>query len=719
MSLIDIKNKWDIALDGVGYMLRGTPESPRYRMTQATLFNPRYAQGDRSYEDLSQYWFVRQTDWYSGFKTDQSWEDDGKYFYATNIDTYTNPGEIKCAKGHTDIYTFSETLTCGSDGLVSADSGKFVGTYESTGDSKPNVYKENGASYDDISPGFSSVNLACSQMYLRENTLWLGSSASSSNGATFVVAYTNNGSTFTDCTGDIRSVLYPGTIGSSDCLQKSLCQESYNGTHYVFVTTSLSSDPNQNQMWSLLKTTETSPSSSAHWTKILSGYKKEPIACKWFASNLYYLLYEEATSECQLWCYNLSAGTNQQIYSFQNANYNNNYCGDKYLHEFNGKLVVTVPDTEVWEWDGTNIQRIFLRDSNKQALGHDAEINLYYGALIVEGRLHWYNLVYDGFNFHNWIKDNFDSSNSVYLVPLFSSTDGKWYGTGTATANTGKMFSLGAASYKGTDGKNYLIMNNLDTLVGVDKVAYFVDIMFNKLSDNDKIEVSYCTDELTSSSTFISLGSVSYSTDGGNITQKRFYFPINVTYRKIWLKIDLSTSTGTTTAVVKDVVFAYLPHPDEEAIWTLTINGGDYQLDYQNEPDSKRGREIKEKIWLLLRNKQNFDYQDVNYCSTTLSQQLLTTDSTMYVADTSEFPEAGRLMIGDVVYYYTGKTINSFTGVTQGKKETSAVTQAQGATVHNGYKVRLQSVDTVMPTSYQNDTRQNEYDIQVVLREIK
>ena len=81
-----------IALDGLGYIMAGSPTSPARSMSQQPVFGNRFASGDRDYTDFSLFWYWAQTDWLGGFKDDKEWADDTMYYYSTNIDAFTEQG---------------------------------------------------------------------------------------------------------------------------------------------------------------------------------------------------------------------------------------------------------------------------------------------------------------------------------------------------------------------------------------------------------------------------------------------------------------------------------------------------------------------------------------------------------------------------------------------------------------------------------------------------
>jgi hypothetical protein len=113
MSRIATKGTYHVALNGTGLLLEGAPGRLSYTVEQAPLYGTRFASGDRSYNDLAQWWYLIQTDWSGGIKETVSWEDDAKYYFSSNIDAQTRVGSIKLALAPASVHTFTENILCG------------------------------------------------------------------------------------------------------------------------------------------------------------------------------------------------------------------------------------------------------------------------------------------------------------------------------------------------------------------------------------------------------------------------------------------------------------------------------------------------------------------------------------------------------------------------------------------------------------------------------
>ena len=90
MSKLQAKH---IEIAGVGYALYGSPEAPSYQMTQAPLYENRFAQGDRSFGDFKDWWYWAQ-DLFETIVPDEVWNDDGRFAWGFGIDTKRFPGRV-------------------------------------------------------------------------------------------------------------------------------------------------------------------------------------------------------------------------------------------------------------------------------------------------------------------------------------------------------------------------------------------------------------------------------------------------------------------------------------------------------------------------------------------------------------------------------------------------------------------------------------------------
>lgn len=694
MAFISTKSKFHIALDGVGLLLQGAPDRLAYQSGQASVYGNRFASGDRSYNDLSQWWYFVQTSWAAGFKDVVSWLDDAKYYFSTNMDAWSENGAIKLTRLTTLHTTLTENIICGAELEVNALTKKYLGTDDNAG-GEPVIY-ENGS---DISAAQMTSNQnTISQLSARNGILWVSTVGV---GATNVVL-TWTGSAWTDQSAYIDTLTTHQSMSSR-------CHVEYAGTMYVF------RDNTTNDSYALVKTTVKNPSAGANWSLVFEKLTTDsvPIACAIYNAKIYYLVNFSTSTELRV--YDIAAATDTSVQVFKNTSINNYGVGDKLLTVLNGKLIITIPPREIWQIDGSTLTRIFMRDEYKlNNLLAESYPYLGAGCVIADNKAFWGNLVYDGTYFYGGWKEVTDATGSS-VYPMFVDSSGIIYHSDSV--NNKKLYSLAltGSTYKGTADKNFLVFNNFDLLSGIDKLAYSTTILFKPLVSGQSIIVEYFLGELTSTSTWVALGTASFTLDAGVVTDKTFYFGAAVTFKKIWFRVKM-TAGGSDTPTMNDLIMEYLPVPTYKKDWKLNINCGDEVKRLDGGLVETTGRELKGRLERAWWTKSILDFQDLDYATTLLNGSLTAAATTITVDDTADFPEQGRIRIDDEEITYTGKTPTTFTGATRGARSTRAVTHADNAVINNAYKVILTDLSTRIPISLED--KELEYVVGINLREV-
>ena len=245
----------------------------------------------------------------------------------------------------------------------------------------------------------------------------------------------------------------------------------------------------------------------------------------------------------------------------------------------------------------------------------------------------------------------------------------------------------------------------------LDKLFYDVTITFDALVSGQAIEVQYSTND---GSTFTSLGTASFTTDGA-IINKSFLFGASIVTKKMILKFIL-TGGGSNTPSFNDYSCRYLPFVNYTKLWNLNINCGDEvkRLDGRlMETTARQLKGILEGAWW---NKSVLDFQDFDYATTLLDGALNNSDTTITVDSTDDFPEQGRLKVDDEEILYTGKTRTTFMGCTRGSRETLAVLHSNNAVINNAYKVVLTDLQYRIPVALKD--KELEYTVGLSLREV-
>lgn len=714
MSFIDTKSKFHVALDGQGLILQGAPDRIAYQQGQAPLYGQRFASGDRSYNDLSSWWYFVQTSWAAGFKNITSWLDDAKFYYSSNIDSWSENGAIKLCReqypsGSSGDNDFTYEIGSGFEGIVNNTLSKFVSTIDES-DNRPHIYKASAGedtAFTDISTTTISTSAnVVSQMWANSGILWFNTSGV---GANYVVG-TWDGTTWTDQSAYIYNA--GATISFQPA--SSRCGVSYLGVTYVFCDDAITANK-----YALVKTSVSNPSAAANWSKVfeITNTKALPVACAGYDGKIYYIIYTSPIAE--LWCYDITAATNNVVQRFTNVVFNTSGVGDKMFSNVAGKLVITIPDNEIWELSGSALTKIYTKDVFKSAgtNGYTPEINayLYQGAVNQDNKAWWGNMMYDGTYFFNTWKNDADSTtNKPY--PLFADSSLRIWETHTGDRSVLWSLNQNGSLYKGDADKNFLVFSNFDNISGIDKLAYSATILFSPLLSGQKIAVEYLTGELTPTATWTVLGSASYSVDGGVVTDKTLYFSSAIVFKKMWIRVKLE-SGGSNTPSMKDFVMEYLPVPSYKKNWTINVNCGDEVKTLSGRLVETTARELRGKLERSWWTKSVLDFQDLDYATTAISGGSLTsTNTTITVVSTRDFPEQGRLRIEDEEITYTGKTQSTFTGCTRGARSTRAVSHADTTVVNNAYKVIITDMSSRIPIALEG--RELEYVMGISLREV-
>lgn len=708
MSFVSTKGIYHVALDGVGLLLQGAPDRMAYRQQQAPVYGQRFASGDRDYNDLSQWWYFIQTDWSGGFKDTIAWANDAKYYYSTNIDTWSEPGGIKLARDPVSDEDFSETIYCGAlAGIGTGDPTvyQFVGTGDD-GSSRPHVYRASigqGNAWTDVSTTTIDTNQnIVSQVSGRNGTLYVSTVGV---GATDVVLI-YDGTTWTDCSATINGFF-------TYQMMSSRCHCHYQGTTYVFGDNSI------NGQYGLVKTSTRYPS-GANWSLEFEkvGVDGLPVACIARSGYIYYLVNSSFGMELYKW--DIANNVDTLLRVFPNASSDNWGMGDKLLVDLNGTIIVTIPSREVWSLSSSDVlTRLWVRDdfknnniSSSLAVGY-----LYGGAVVSENKVWWGNLMYDGVGFHNTWRPDDDSTNLVKnlyvdsadrIIQKFSNDESIIY----------MVHPSNWSNYKGaTDNANYIIFNNFDNVAGVDKIAFSLTLLFKPLASGQSIEIEYFLGEMVASPSWVSLGTASATLDGTTVRDKTFFFGTSVIFKKIWFRVKLEAG-GSDTPTLNDVVMEYLPVPTYKKLWVLRVNCADELKRLDGQDLKVKARELRGRLEVAWWTKALLDFQDFDYATTTVSDNPLSSSNatiTVPSGGTRDFPEQGRLRIEDEEIFYTGKTNTTFTGCTRGARGTRAASHVQNTVINNAYKVLVTELSNEVPIALEG--KELEYVTQITIRE--
>jgi hypothetical protein len=212
-----VRDKYHVAINSKGYILRGAPERPAYKREVLASQVDRLAISDISYSDFAgqTLFYLAQTDWSAGIKDDRTWKDDGKFYYSTNIDAHSKLGSIKLSSGLTLKKDFTENINCGIYGSVAGTSYHYIGTND-TGSTKPAVYRSSdGTTFSDISSSaISDLRTDVSCLRVVNSALWI--TTLGVNQTDVVQSY--DGTSFTDHSAAILAASTLVSVLNSSCV---------------------------------------------------------------------------------------------------------------------------------------------------------------------------------------------------------------------------------------------------------------------------------------------------------------------------------------------------------------------------------------------------------------------------------------------------------------------------------------------------------------------
>jgi len=661
--MVITQDKYHIALDGVGMILQGTPDQPVYRVEPAPIYTSRFAQGDRTYDDFSKWWYWIQTDWSQGLQNDPSWQDNGKYYYSQNIDSWSFPGSFQLCRQPEAYDEAADTVHLFNVGIAGGfDRGYFGG--------------DDGLLSDTLLSIETGTNDDVTLIEFFQDYAWIGHW--NLNPADHTVRVYDD-STWTDVGGYIDDALaWPGS-GIRHCSAGVVVGDRI----YLGVMT--------NDQHGIVSCAKGLPTASGDFTVHLnSDAEMDFLGMKHVAGKIVYLV--ENGGIGWIGVYDIAADANSTLLSFKDIDGFGFRNASRALFETtDGVLIAITYNTsdgdiggELWLYNGSSLTRLYKSDDRRKALFGAQGVGYFEHGGAQKGNQVMFPgiTVVDGV-VHNWIQDLSDADYD--LVPIGVNESGDIYFVDQDTDTDVKVIEGdGTTAYKSTAGENYIVFNQFDKVSGIEKLAYSVTMIFDKFDVGEKITVEYNIDDISVEGDWQELGFASYTQDGADVTEKTLYFPENTIFKKMWIRIKLD-GDGTSTPVYHDYIMAYVPIPPQDKRWILSVDCGDYINLLNGQRQDQNGREIRgnlEQSWLTNR---IVDFQDVDFAMCNLTSAVSVGDVTISVDDTSEFPETGRIRIEDEIIYYTGKTQKTFTGCTRGEKDTEdsahSITQSGTGTI--------------------------------------
>jgi len=716
-----VKNKYHVAINGSGYILRGAPAKPAYSRSVVPSQVERLAISDLAYSDFAGtgLFYLAQTDWSAGIKSEKVWRDDAKFYYSTNIDTYSEPGSIKLPLDVAQETGFSNSVVCAVYGeaerVSAAIASEYFGGDAGGGALSPDLmYKTSEtANWTSLASLNSSNRSLVSQVLTHKNKIFFNSCPIGTN-TTEVIKNYYQGSV-TDHTGAVSAAI---AWASAPTASRAMCIIA--GTIYAGV------DRISSNFCGVVKSAD----GGTTWSSVFEINGKHFIADMiGYGDGIYYLLdTNDGSGGLELRFYDLVNSADALIKRFPygyawrkwTTGSGTEYTtargtGGRYLFVFNGKLVVTAPQKsgygEIWDYDETTLRRIFVVDETKEAIGGDATSYIDNGGCEHKNRLHWGNLVYDGEYFFNGVK-NFNDTTDQMTVPIFSNGNLLYY-SGAKGQQMASIMRENSGVYRSVVDKNYLVFSEMAPVASIDKLFYSLTVIFDVLDVAELIKIEYSIDDRV---TWTNIGTVTPASEGSG-TKREFVIPNNVIYNKIWFRVNLN-GDGTSTPKLNDLIIAYKPMPNYKNRWVMRLAMSDEVKLLNNQIDERRGYEMSSELWNEKLIKQSVLFEDVDYMECNLVSAMASGATSALVDKTNRFPRQGRVraVSGGVAeeMYYTSATPNKILGITRGARGTRARAYVSGK-LKNDYDVYVEDIKTELNFT---DEKKNESIAQVMLIEL-
>lgn len=705
MAYVATKGKFHVALDGQGLILQGSPDRPAYAMAQAPIYGNRFASGDRDYTDFSFWWFWAQTDWSGGYKLEDAWEDDAKFFDSEGISISVYPGDPGTVRLNAKQLNTASSASSKSREFYAFGStyGTFMVLGRNTTDQKMcaiNVY-DGSVVWEDSATG-ANEKITCADKL--NDTLYIGCRTVGSGASMLKVG---SGGSFADVGAHATSNGIYGLVADKNTNSLFLFKWGdglwkYDATAGTFT-----------QKKTTLPMGITSASSFSFGSE-----GKSKFGAVLVGDRIYFTLTEANTHQVQLWCYDIGDDAYYYIYTFiagtfQGHPYMIERDGNLYLFGTTGGLVYGKVQIYKYVPSAGTMTRL-----HKIGRATDSSFALV-GGVVKNGESIYFGLNDGSSDYQIWQLDNNDALFSGIKPPATYATDIDLlamsdHGNLAVVRNSNgticdEFDSIPINDYQ-TSG--YITTSNFDAgIPSIDKLFFAVTINFRKFLSGQSIEVQYSVD---GGSTFTSLGTASYTLDGSSATSKTFLFGSTIVSKTMKLKFILGGG-GSNTPELQAFAAQYVPVPVYTKQWVLQVNCADDLKRLDGQLHEMTGRELKSRLETAWWTKSLLDFQDIDYATTLLNGALNNSDTTVTVDSTADFPEQGRVKIDDEEIFYTGKTPTTFTGCTRGVRGTVAVSHSDDAVVNNAYKVLVTDISVKAPILLQD--KQLEYIVQLSLRE--
>lgn len=659
-----VRSRYNVAINGRGYMLRGVPGVASYSKERAPSLVSQLGVGDLNYNSLngSGWSFWTQTDWSGGFQT-LKFKDNASFKDGQAVDVIRKYGQVSLQYGWVSAATTKISGGYSSHGIHGTD--LLFGTVRNAG---ARIYKVTSAfSVSSLSAmtTISAVNTIT--RFGNDSIIGMTKQTAASASVKSMAKYTGSSvSGFRAANPVVRSVKGIGIRLYSGERVRSLSGDVlYYATNLSAFTSAYQAGKNRNIQ-------KIEDLNGVPYFFIVEGRRVELFSWDEVANRAYPIY------------------TWQDLTSFSVKNYLT-------LLIISGK---SGGKNSVFAFNGSRIWEVF--DDQLMDTSYDFRYPYEF-----EGNYHNYGAQWDG---SIWAPGVYGKVGSSRVVP-FENFSNKI--VGVITGGTVQRICYQDRTKYATSG-HYIGSEFGSNIAGVDKLVNAADINMEALATGQTIDVQYSVD---GGASFTSLGKAQYSV-GGALKKKRLYFPSGYV-TKNWLPKVVLVGPGTSTPTVTDVTFEYRPITDLKRRWTLGINAtADIQL-LNQQREERSPTEVMQNLWNEMISKRTVVFEDQDAFQTRITSAMTSANTSANIESSRLMPRQGRIRVlkAGVVeeMTYTSADGGKIQGLTRGINGTQVRAYTSADYMDNFYQVIITDVAERVVTT---DEQKSESVAQVTLLEV-
>lgn len=658
-----IRTRYNVALNGRGFMLRGSPQNPAYSKTEVAINLSNADANDPSFNPLNGadwlYW--AQTDWSGGFQQ-LKWKDNASFRDGQSVNLLDPYGNVKMQNLNVSVAQISGSHKFGAYAVHGND--LLVGTIKAGAAKVSKVTSADAVSTLSGMAGISAVN----SMHRFTNVTLIGMTRTSGTAKTLAKYNGSVVSGFRNANPIVRAVRGVGIRAytsefvsslSGDVLYYSTDLSTFtsayqagkgnkmpqiqdlNGTPYLFVQ-----DFNKVKMYRF----------DEYQSKVFPIYEFSDLT-SWGVTNYQSMLVITGTS--------------------------------------NGKRIA-------YAFNGARIWQIFV----DQLLDTTYDFSK---PFVFDNQLHVKGAFWDG---QAWFPGLTSPVNAVVGSTKVGVPFANFAGQAYSYYDDTTVMWLSKLSTTKYPNSGFVIGSDFGSAIGyVDKLVNAVTINCKPLSASETIEYFRSTD---GGATFTSVGKLANATDGA-ISSKTLYFPSGFITKKWLYKIQMAVPGGTIlhTPTLLDVVHQYRPVPDLKSRWSLAIQADDGVKLLNDQKEQRKGNELVSELWFEKQKKQTMIFEDINAVSAKFISAMTSANTSAAVASTDHFPRRGRIrvVVSGVAeeMTYTSADGKKVYGITRGQKGTKARAYTTSHVMDNNYTVVVTDMRQSLLTTDEDKTESVAY----------